>query len=355
MQKRTITTILRILAPCCFALMASAALATQEVPVLSINIPTISLTNIVVVNEATEVGGVKTVDIPWIAQYVTGVYSYAVAIAGMVAGAMFVIGGFQYLTAGGDASRVTAAKERIKDALIGLLLVLGAFFILTTINPTLVSNPDLRISTVKRMQFQVSPGEPVPSGTTVPGTGQDGIPYFAQCDPRWGQTKPGDPTWPASYAEGRSDCTTICRRGCGTTSLAMVLSHYGQSVDPLATARWGLGCTGGYSPTGTLSTLANSFGGLRGDAIWGKNDRSYGRITDALGRHEPIVYNCAPCNGTTTTGTTKTYPGHYIVLTGYDPATRTFRVNDPGSSRGIVTMSYDQFTSGFVYAIYVHR
>ena len=92
--------------------------------------------------------------IPWLANYITGVYRYAVSIAGLLAGVMFVVGGFYYLTAGGDASRVQKGKQRIIDALIGLILVMGSYVLLLTINPDLVEVQSLSIKKVERINFE---------------------------------------------------------------------------------------------------------------------------------------------------------------------------------------------------------
>lgn len=77
----------------------------------------------------------KVVDL---AQYLGIVYNFLISIAGLVASVMMIVGGFQYLTSGGDAGKIGAAKTRITNALMGLLLVLGAYTILKTINPALV-------------------------------------------------------------------------------------------------------------------------------------------------------------------------------------------------------------------------
>lgn len=100
---------------------------------------------------AVSIGGKRTVlDI---GDYIAAAYKYGVAIASIIAAIMMMIGGFQYLTAGGDASRVSAAKGRIVDAIVGLCLTLGAYLILNTINPDLVSLRLPRVSMVKRVSF----------------------------------------------------------------------------------------------------------------------------------------------------------------------------------------------------------
>jgi D-alanyl-D-alanine dipeptidase len=110
-------------------------------PKLAIPIPTIAL------DKVTKNGEFLT--IPWLAQYVSGVYAYAAGIAMVIAGVMFVVGGFQYLT-GGDSGRVGEAKTRIKNASIGLILVLGAYVILNTINPALTQPAVLKVLSVRR-------------------------------------------------------------------------------------------------------------------------------------------------------------------------------------------------------------
>ena len=51
---------------------------------------------------------------------------------------MIVIGGIQYVTAYGNPGKLEDAKNRINQALIGLLLAVGAWLILYTINPDLI-------------------------------------------------------------------------------------------------------------------------------------------------------------------------------------------------------------------------
>lgn len=88
-----------------------------------------------------------------VGDYIATVYNYGVAIVGILAGTMFVIGGFQYLTAGGDSSRVSKAKERIRDALVGLLLTFGAYVILNTINPDILKLQMPKVPLVKKVLF----------------------------------------------------------------------------------------------------------------------------------------------------------------------------------------------------------
>lgn len=69
--------------------------------------------------------------------YFEAVFAFGISIAGIFAVLMIVIGGIQYITAYGNPSQAENAKNRIWQALIGLLLVVSAWLILYTINPDL--------------------------------------------------------------------------------------------------------------------------------------------------------------------------------------------------------------------------
>jgi hypothetical protein len=74
-----------------------------------------------------------------LADYIGRFYNFAIAIVGMIAAVMLIIGGFQYLTSGGDPGKVAAGKKRIIDALVGIVLALSAYTILFTVNPALLT------------------------------------------------------------------------------------------------------------------------------------------------------------------------------------------------------------------------
>lgn len=77
-------------------------------------------------------------------QYVSRLYTFGLSIAGILAVGMIVAGGFIYMTAAGNASKIDRAKDFISGALLGLLLLLASWLILQTIDPNLT---DLRINT----------------------------------------------------------------------------------------------------------------------------------------------------------------------------------------------------------------
>jgi hypothetical protein len=81
-----------------------------------------------------------------IANYVKAIYKYLIGIVGIVAAIMLMVGGVVWLTAGGSPEKVKQAQEYIVGSLTGLVLALGSFLILGTINPALVN---FRVSSIK--------------------------------------------------------------------------------------------------------------------------------------------------------------------------------------------------------------
>ncbi|HJQ09226.1 MAG TPA: pilin [Candidatus Saccharimonadales bacterium] len=64
----------------------------------------------------------------------TGINIFSV-IVGIVAVVMIIIGGFKYITSGGDSGNITSAKNTIIYAVIGLVIVaLAQFFVQFVLN-----------------------------------------------------------------------------------------------------------------------------------------------------------------------------------------------------------------------------
>ena len=72
--------------------------------------------------------------------YLNNLYNFGIAIAAILAIFMIAMGAFNYIvTSAGNASKVIDAKDMIKNALFGLVLVFIAFLLLYIINPDLVN------------------------------------------------------------------------------------------------------------------------------------------------------------------------------------------------------------------------
>lgn len=71
-------------------------------------------------------------------EYAKQFFPFLLSIAAILAVVMIVIGGIQYTASAGNESLVKDAKDRITNALLGLLLAVTAWLILYTINPDLI-------------------------------------------------------------------------------------------------------------------------------------------------------------------------------------------------------------------------
>jgi Type IV secretion system pilin len=109
--------------------------------------------------------------------FVANIYQFALEIGGALAFAVVVYGGIKYLTSAGNPSAQSDAKEWIESALLGLLLLVGVFFILKVVNPQLV---DLYLPPLAGVS--VSGGNPVSGGGgSTGGSGSSGGAPSARC------------------------------------------------------------------------------------------------------------------------------------------------------------------------------
>lgn len=65
---------------------------------------------------------------------------WAFRLAGVLAFAMIVYAGFQYIVSGGNTAQQKDAQERIMNAIIGLVLLFAFYIILYTINPDILKS-----------------------------------------------------------------------------------------------------------------------------------------------------------------------------------------------------------------------
>lgn len=69
---------------------------------------------------------------------VANFYSFALMLAGVLAFGAIVYGGVLYATGRGNPSKESEGKNWITNALLGLVLLAGAYIILRLVNPQLV-------------------------------------------------------------------------------------------------------------------------------------------------------------------------------------------------------------------------
>lgn len=108
-----------------------------------------------------------------LAQYISGVYRYAVSIVAIVSAIMFIYGAFLYLVSGATSQQIQKGKDIMLDAVVGLILVLSATAILRTINPETIRLNALNISLIVPIDYQFRGDE------GLEGTGAAGEPKEA--------------------------------------------------------------------------------------------------------------------------------------------------------------------------------
>lgn len=85
---------------------------------------------IVAAQEWSDPSGKEPARIQDFAVVISRILNIAVRLAGVAVFIMLIIGGFQYLTAGGDPKKTQAASNTLTYAILGLAIVIGAWFIL---------------------------------------------------------------------------------------------------------------------------------------------------------------------------------------------------------------------------------
>ena len=283
-------------------------------------------------------------------EYVRAVYAWLISAGAIVAVLMIMIGGVQYMMAGGSQGAIGQAKERMRNAVVGLILLLGAYTVAFLIDPNTVAFETLTLKYIEGIEFDYpneTPGNfPVGGGSTAidsepaeAGIGWNGVPSYDQtqfADTPYGETA----CFTASGGNVKSS-------GCGVTAYAMAASHLsGQTIDPPRVANaWSLpeSCPGVGSAygdrcrackLGNCSDCNGTFGqaffnsnlqaelGLRGEAIGVHNaplsESDKDRVVELLSQGELIITSYRTDSG----------GGHYILLVGLNED-GNFLANNP--------------------------
>ena len=62
-------------------------------------------------------------------EVIAGSVSILIGVAGLVFFAILIIGGFRYLTAGGDEKAAAEARKTLSNGFIGLIIIVASFLI----------------------------------------------------------------------------------------------------------------------------------------------------------------------------------------------------------------------------------
>jgi hypothetical protein len=105
-----------------------------------------------------------TVEKTNIGTYIPQFIRLIIALAGALAVIMLIFAGFQYITSDGFGKK-SNAREKINSALLGLLLIIGSYSILYTINPKTLT---LDLSIMKAVPEGEALQNSIPRTTTLP-------------------------------------------------------------------------------------------------------------------------------------------------------------------------------------------
>ena len=75
-----------------------------------------------------------------VANFVNGLISFLIQMLGIIAAIVMVYAGFRLVTSGGNEGEATKAKELFTNVVIGIVIILAAWFVLDTIMKTLTGD-----------------------------------------------------------------------------------------------------------------------------------------------------------------------------------------------------------------------
>lgn len=147
---------------CCPAKTYATQKAKFTMPDWQVRIDTITLS----AAKCTGPDNTGECEIPWIAEYIQGMYKYGLGIGGILAAIMLMAGGVLWLVSAGDVSRITQAKDLIIGSITGLMILMGSYILLSQINPELLNLRPISIKMID--QILLEPGNESPEDASSP-------------------------------------------------------------------------------------------------------------------------------------------------------------------------------------------
>lgn len=86
-----------------------------------------------------EVGVGSASSVKGMANYIVIMYEFIISIIGVLSAIMIMYAGIMWAAANGNSEKIGNAKQRLVNAIVGLVIALASFLILYTINPNLIN------------------------------------------------------------------------------------------------------------------------------------------------------------------------------------------------------------------------
>ena len=96
----------------------------------------------------------RYIDSPYLIEYLSVMYKYAIIATSILVTIVIMFAGILWLTSAGNVEQIGRAKKMISRAITGLIIAIGSYTILWTINPQLVEFGSLKILRVKDLSIQ---------------------------------------------------------------------------------------------------------------------------------------------------------------------------------------------------------
>jgi len=144
----------------------AAATSSYSVPILNVPIPGLDFKDYPIYVEP----GLITV--PFLAVYILSFYKIIMGIGLVAAAIMLVWGGMLYLY-GATGLAVSDAKKKMTDAIIGLIILLGSYVILSNLNPNTAYLANLKVPVVLTQQDEINLLNGSTNNTVNPGIPPD--------------------------------------------------------------------------------------------------------------------------------------------------------------------------------------
>ncbi len=118
-----------------------------------------------------EEGGVSYLRIPFIGEYMAAIYRWSVVVITVIASIMIIVAGIQWLSSAGNQNAIQQAQKRILNAVIGIVLAVGSYTVLSLINSDLVEFDALRVEMVRSVPVEFDDINPLPGYALPEGSG----------------------------------------------------------------------------------------------------------------------------------------------------------------------------------------
>lgn len=204
-------------------------------PSLEINIPQLTFADI-----SNTLDSEGNIYLPWIGEYISAVYRFAMVAISIMAVIMIIIQGVRISASGGKD--VAASYKKIGTAMVGLLIAWGSYAILYNINPELVKFKALKIKYIETT--------PLPPNTGLQGLSEGEIAGVTNESAAAGE----------ALCKTPEECVAVCHAGgCGVTSQDCSPSAM-QGLEPEAVAdKCKMQCSteNNWPTPSTLQSLSN--------------------------------------------------------------------------------------------------